>query len=230
MPDQGFGLTEPDDQTTLGTKPTLADGWGWNSKTYRDWVDEQRKSGVASGLLDEKTGLPTPAALADAVKQYGAALMGSTSAPGFGRVAPGDAALQPMDPVKHMMRHIAADPKAKWGLRIVPDPIEGPPGTVLPPSRVWDDGAPTSELLNGTSTIGIKGAKQQHIEDALKTAGVAPYGKPWGYYPGEHVYLVKGDKAMPGYDDGESIIADPQLVAGYRKVDDGPSALLPVKP
>lgn len=205
--------------------PTPADAYTANAQAYQAWLAQQRASGVASGMIDPQTGWPTRNALIDAARQYGGALIGGTT-------APGKASMPAMDPIKHMLDHIAADPEATWGLRVLDEPIAGGPGTMLHPSRVWDDGTPTEDLLHGVSTVGINGADQKALEKALGHAGVAPYGKPHAYYYGEHVYLVKGEpeSGTPGYDAGEQIIPDAQVVAAYRKADAGPSALLPVNP
>lgn len=63
--------------------PTLADGWQYNAQAYQSWLDQQRASGVASGMLDPQTGWPTGNALLDAAKQYSGALMASTATPGI---------------------------------------------------------------------------------------------------------------------------------------------------
>jgi hypothetical protein len=209
------------DNPFVAQAPTLADGWQANSKAYGDWVAQQRADGVARGLIDPETGWPTGAALVDAAHQYGSALMGGTAAPEFG-AAKGAA----IDPIDHMLGQITADPKAKWGLRILSDPVE--PGTVLSPSRVWNDGKPTDKLLSGASAVGIARPNRASIEDALGKAGIQPYGNEFNYYPGQHVHLVKGASSRKGYDVGEVIIPNAQVVAGYLKANEDSSALLPV--
>jgi hypothetical protein len=204
--------------TPLAPPPTAADAADWHRQN----------------LADTWQAAKDPQFWQEAANQYRNALLMGTTAPetkALRAMTPGaeSANVTSMDPIQHMLAQIAADPKSKWGVRVTPDPIEGGAGTVLPPSRIWDDGAPTDKVLSGTSTVGIGGADQQSLEAALAQAGIAPYGKPWQYYPGEHVYLVKGPSARKGYDDGERIIRNAQVVAGYRKADAGPSSLLPVQ-
>lgn len=71
------------DNPLTAQAPTLADGWQANAQAYGDFVARERQSGVANGLLDSVTGWPTQNALIDAAHQYGAALIGSTAAPGM---------------------------------------------------------------------------------------------------------------------------------------------------
>lgn len=224
------GVFEPDPNNPLTGSYTAADAADWHSQNMRDtwaavrdpqtWTDaaDQYRSAMLLGsVAPELKGLGLDAAGMKVLRDL---------TPGAG-----SANVTPMDPIKHMLAHIAADPKAKWGVRVTPDPIEGGAGTVLPPSRIWDDGAPTDKVLPaGTSTVGIGGADQQSLEAALAQAGIAPYGKPWQYYPGEHVYLVKGPSAKKGYDEGERIIRNAQVVAGYRKAGAKADSLLPVAP
>jgi len=194
----------------LAPSPTWADAYEYNKPVVQQY------------LADTGDRLQDPKWWVDAGHQYVNAMLMGTTAPG--------ARVGGMTPIEHMLEQIRADPKAKWGLRVVPDPIEGGPGSVLPPSRVWNDGKPTDKLLNGTSTVGINGVSQKHLEAALKQAGILPYGEnpSVGYYIGEHVALVKGQTAARGYDDLERIIPNAQVVSVYRKANDGRSALLPM--
>lgn len=63
--------------------PTPADAWDSSAAAYQQWLDQQRQSGVQAGMLDPQTGWPTGNALIDAARQYGSALIGGTSGPGF---------------------------------------------------------------------------------------------------------------------------------------------------
>jgi hypothetical protein len=65
----------------LAPPPTAADAWDVNSNAYQTWLSQQKASGVASGMIDPDTGLPTSNALIDAAKQYSGAMMASTAAP-----------------------------------------------------------------------------------------------------------------------------------------------------
>lgn len=63
--------------------PTQADAVQYTAQAYQAWLDQQRQSGVASGMIDPQTGWPTGNALLDAARQYGGAMIGGTSAPGM---------------------------------------------------------------------------------------------------------------------------------------------------
>jgi SAM-dependent methyltransferase len=81
---QPLSIFEPANSMTaaLAKPPPLADAVEYTAKTYKQWVDQQEKEGIAAGLIDPKTGWPTEEALIDAAHQYGGALMASTSVPG----------------------------------------------------------------------------------------------------------------------------------------------------
>lgn len=73
-------------------------------------------------------------------------------------------------------------------------------GTVLRPSRVWDDGSPTSETLSGTCAT--------TLDEALADASYLTPGK------GRQVYLVTGECCLddPCEDPGEVILRDCTVV------------------
>ena len=74
-------------------------------------------------------------------------------------------------------------------------------GDTVPNSRVWDDGEPTDEMLDGASCI-----KVAHD-------GIGPeLFDMVSSYVGEHVYLIAGHYASYGEDDGEIIIRDAVVV------------------
>lgn len=75
-------------------------------------------------------------------------------------------------------------------------------GDNMPASRVWDYGEPTSDYLDGTSCVGI--AYTTEIDKAVKIANL---------YFGDHAYLIAGDSAEFGEDEGEYII-DNAVVIG----------------
>lgn len=127
----------------------------------------------------------------------------------------------------HIRSVISQDPSAKWGIRVVEDAGDLKPGDKIPASRVWDNGDPTDQLLNGSSTIGINGTSEKAINDALKQAGIGQPGA-WNYYYGKDVLLVKGSDWHSGEDAGERIIEDPVVAGRYSKTDSGPSHLLDV--
>jgi hypothetical protein len=70
------------DNPLNNSTPSLADAWGANANALSSWLAAQRADGIARGLIDPQTGWPTMNALTDAARQYGSALLGSTSAPG----------------------------------------------------------------------------------------------------------------------------------------------------
>jgi hypothetical protein len=212
-----------------GGAPTLADAYSYNAHALADWVAAQRAESAQRGMWDEARGAPTPAGARDAAMQVAQGVALASTAPKDTPGILGRASMGRMDPVQHILDHVSSDPNSQWGIRVTDDPIDLSKG-VLPPSRVWDDGKPTDQVLGGTSTVGIYGDNRAAVERALSDAGVAPYGKPYHYYPGQHVTLVKGDYAGGGDDVGEALIRNATPVATYQKMDDGPSALMPVAP
>lgn len=77
-------------------------------------------------------------------------------------------------------------------------------GNILPASRVWADNNVTDEILDGTSTTGIR-----YIEDA----GKALTYHEASYNYGQPMYLVAGDLVGYGEDAGEYIISDAEVIA-----------------
>lgn len=73
------------------------------------------------------------------------------------------------------------------------------PGDVLPPSRQWRNGEPTSKVLAGTSALDPKAEFSQHDREFV------------GYFG--HLYLVKGRVIRRGQDRGEVILGDVVVVA-----------------
>ena len=77
-------------------------------------------------------------------------------------------------------------------------------GDILPASRVWDDGEPTEDVLDGTSTVGLYWEKQLLTRQAAnKLAALYPY---------QHAYLVVGTNGENGEDDGEVVIRNAKVV------------------
>ena len=74
-------------------------------------------------------------------------------------------------------------------------------GETLPKSRVWDDGTPTEELLDGTCCLDESWAKTDGHRYIL--AGLV------------YCYLVRGRVVGEGYDAGEIILADCKIVEEY---------------
>ncbi len=78
-------------------------------------------------------------------------------------------------------------------------------GDVLPNSRIWDDGDPTDEMLDGTSVIGKK----------ITSRSVG------GYFQ-KYAYIVKGDSHRGGEDNGEWVMRHAKVVGLLRHGDHKP--------
>lgn len=79
-------------------------------------------------------------------------------------------------------------------------------GQTLEPSRVWDDGIETAELLDGTCAVEVKTGR---VERAVRIAR---------QYIGTQVALIAGHKAQHGEDSGEIIICDAEVLAVWPQV------------
>lgn len=77
-------------------------------------------------------------------------------------------------------------------------------GDILPVSRVWDNGEPTEDVLDGTSVIGLYWHRMLRSRKAAE-ALVA-------LYPYRHAYLVIGMFGENGEDEGELIIRNAKVV------------------
>ncbi|MBR7146478.1 MAG: hypothetical protein IKD11_02010 [Oscillospiraceae bacterium] len=90
-----------------------------------------------------------------------------------------------------------------YGIR-VDDGVDYSIGDAVAASRVWVDGDPTDEDLDGTSCIGLKfNATVSDVERAIKAASI---------YYGDRIYLIGGDDMEYGEDAGEYIIKDAVVV------------------
>jgi ParB-like nuclease family protein len=72
-----FPVMQPNDPNRL----TTADAYSSNKKALIDWIAAQRADASARGLWNDTTGMPTQAGMADAMKQYGGALVAGTKTP-----------------------------------------------------------------------------------------------------------------------------------------------------
>lgn len=88
------------------------------------------------------------------------------------------------------------------GIRVV-DEVERV-GSVLPPSRRWENGRATSELLRGTSAVRVSG----EVSDALRAAQK---------YTGRYVLLVAARKIDPGEDPGEGVFRRARVLGIWRR-------------
>lgn len=126
-------------------------------------------------------------------------------------------------PTDEMLARIQANPGYDWGLRITENPHKI--GETLPPSRVWNDGVPTNDLLSGTSVVQIKQPTQEGISQALSDAGVGAPGRNGSYF-GKNVALVRGDYVGPGEDHGEALFKNASPVAIFQKSGEGAESLI----
>lgn len=93
---------------------------------------------------------------------------------------------------------------ANHGLRIVDDAAEAVVGTVLAPSRRWDDGEPTGDVLDGTSVLTCH--DEASVARALRLSRT---------YVGRYLLLVASSRCGSDYcaDPGEGLLVDPVVVA-----------------
>lgn len=124
---------------------------------------------------------------------------------------------------------IEQDDLADYGLRVIPGEFEGDiaVGDVLPPSRVWEDGRETDDELLGTSTVEVGSLTLDGVLKSLNGLGAAGKPGPNGYYFGDRVVLVKGDRVSGGDDSGESLLKNASVVGVWRKASKGLSSILP---
>jgi hypothetical protein len=88
---------------------------------------------------------------------------------------------------------------ANYGLRVTDEPLTV--GHRAPPSRVWDNGEPTEEMLRGPSVFQIR--KDADIDKALEAINA---------YHGGHVSLIGSDVAEGGADVGEAVLGQSNSV------------------
>lgn len=121
------------------------------------------------------------------------------------------------------------DPFAEYALRVIPGEFDGEirQGDVLPPSRQWVDGQMTDEELIGTSAAKIEGDSPESVLAAIKLLGAHGSSGPNGYYFGNRVVLIKGERAAYGEDVGEVLISDPEVVGVWKKRGMGKEPITP---
>ena len=94
-------------------------------------------------------------------------------------------------------------------------------GTILKESFKWKDGDTTNKKLPGTSVVEIKNKTIDGIKDAMHKAGVLGKNGPNGYYFGDKVALVRGNKVKVGQDVGEVIFKNASVVGVWKKPSQG---------
>lgn len=94
-----------------------------------------------------------------------------------------------------------ADEFEVYALRVIDGPAPAI-GATPDASRIWIDGTPTDDYLDGVSAVNINGS----IDRALRIAA--------DYY-GSTVLLVAGFSYSYGEDDGEVVIRDARVLATW---------------
>lgn len=108
----------------------------------------------------------------------------------------------------HLVANLASvldrSPFAHHGIRRVDDAADAVVGAVLAPSRRWDDGAPTADLLPGTSALGY--------HDAVTAATAVRLA---GDYSGRYLLLLGSDAAADaaGEDHREVVLKSARVLA-----------------
>jgi len=102
------------------------------------------------------------------------------------------------------------------GLRVTEDPLEV--GNDVPDSRVWDDGEPTNEKLDGASAIEIDD-NANSVLAVLKQAGIIKNPRGGGYF-GKHVAIIASNQATYGVDQNEIILKTADVIATFVRADD----------
>jgi hypothetical protein len=72
-------------------------------------------------------------------------------------------------------------------------------------SRVWDDGEPTGEMLDGLSVTDVNAPEVWSMHNFEPP-------RRGGHYFGENTYVIAGNRAYAGRDRGELVITDPVII------------------
>lgn len=91
----------------------------------------------------------------------------------------------------------------RYGLRVTDEPLTV--GVKPPNSRVWIDGNPTDDLLDGASMVIVE---KGDIQRALK--GIDPY-------PGKHISLIGSNYGQWGEDVGEWVAKDGKVLSSWSR-------------
>jgi len=96
----------------------------------------------------------------------------------------------------------------KFGLRV--DDAEYKPGDYIPNSRVWDDGVPLDEELDGTSTLGLpESFTIDDLADYIESIA--------GQYDGRNLYLLGAKYGGAGQDTGEMVLRGAESLGYWKK-------------
>ena len=128
-------------------------------------------------------------------------------------------------------REVAAamqkDDSWDYALRVLPeDAPHASGGAKLGPSRRWEDGVPTDDMLAGTSGIGVSNPSEQSVLEAMRRLGVDREGAH-GYYPGTRVVLIRGERVGTGEDPGEVLLKNAEVAGAWNKAGEDAHPMLP---
>lgn len=101
------------------------------------------------------------------------------------------------------------DRSSCWGVR-VDCGVSYEPGDIASRSRIWDDGDPTDDLLDGTSALAVRASAErvsrvilgQYLPSMCATLTGAPT-----------IALLRSEWAHVGEDPGEIVMRDAEVVA-----------------
>lgn len=102
---------------------------------------------------------------------------------------------------EQILAKIAEDEFEWYGLRVMHEDQDYPVGAVLPNSFRWEDGERTTEELDGTSAIHVRGDIRS-VERGL--SALDSYHRACG----GRLVLIAGYHACWGEDDGEIVIRE----------------------
>lgn len=117
-----------------------------------------------------------------------------------------------VDMVKTAVRESGAEGQF-WGLRVLEEE-DITPGTALQPSRIWVDGEPTEDMLDGASAIRFDPEDDNSIRKALIAIG--GYGGHNSYF-GRTVAVANADRGRPGEDRMEVVMRDATASAVFKR-------------
>lgn len=98
-----------------------------------------------------------------------------------------------------------------YGIRFVEESVDSfSTGDVLAPSRVWVDGDPTEELLDGASAVFV--TRDEDVEEPKLSKAIA-YGSKEGY-TGKTILLVGGKRGYSWGEDRKEVVIKDAIVLG----------------
>jgi len=119
----------------------------------------------------------------------------------------------------------------QFGIRVLPSDHDTysaiQKGMQLPVSHKWKNGEYTEAKLKGTSAIAIRDATEEGVIKALRLGGLTGKTGPNGYYVGDKVVLIRGERLGGGQDVGEGVFRNAVVVGVWKKRNDGLSPVIP---